>query len=98
MTSPHVGMDIRAMLRQGGGGGTMLADSLTKNTAPAFNPSAGVRRSRPNSRPMDISFEAGVEHEHFEDPEMPHGYVQMEFLPPARSAVDRMIDFLRRTL
>ena len=42
--------------------------------------------------------EAGVEHEHFEDPEMPHGYVQMEFLPPARSAVDRMIDFLRRTL
>ena len=41
---------------------------------------------------------AGVEHEHFEDQEMPHGYVQMEFLPPARSAVDRMIDFLRRTV
>lgn len=40
----------------------------------------------------------GVEHEHFVDPEMPHGYVQMEFLPPARPAIERMIDFLRRVL
>jgi len=39
---------------------------------------------------------AGVPHEHFVDAEMPHGYVQMEFLPPARPAIDRMIDFLRR--
>ncbi|MEE3327675.1 MAG: alpha/beta hydrolase [Myxococcota bacterium] len=41
---------------------------------------------------------ADVEHEYFEDEGMPHGYVQMEFLPPCRSAIDRMIGFLRRTL
>lgn len=42
--------------------------------------------------------EAGVVHEHFVDADMPHGYVQMEFLAPARPAIDRMVDFLRRTL
>jgi acetyl esterase len=41
---------------------------------------------------------AGVPHEHFVDPGMPHGYAQMEFLPGARPAIDRMIAFLRRSL
>ena len=41
---------------------------------------------------------AGVENEHFVDADMPHGYVQMEFLPPARPAIERMVEFLRRTL
>jgi len=41
---------------------------------------------------------AGVEHEHVVDPGMPHGYAQMEFLPPARAAIDRMIAFLRARL
>ncbi len=39
---------------------------------------------------------AGVPHEHFVDAGMPHGYAQMEFLPAARPAIDRMIAFLRR--
>jgi acetyl esterase len=39
---------------------------------------------------------ARVEHELFVDDGMPHGYVQMEFLPPARPAIDRMIAFLRK--
>ena len=42
--------------------------------------------------------QAGVPHEHFVDPDMPHGYAQMEFLPAARPAIDRMLAFLRRTL
>jgi acetyl esterase len=41
---------------------------------------------------------AGVEHEHFIDAGMPHGYAQMEFLPGARPAIDRMITFLRRSV
>ncbi len=41
---------------------------------------------------------AGVEHEHFVDAEMPHGYAQMEFLPGARPAIERMVAFLGRTL
>jgi len=41
---------------------------------------------------------AGVEHEHVIDPGMPHGYAQMEFLPPARVAIERMIAFLRARL
>jgi acetyl esterase/lipase len=41
---------------------------------------------------------AGVEHEHFVDADMPHGYAQMEFFPSARPAIDRMVAFLRRTL
>ncbi len=41
---------------------------------------------------------AGIEHEHRVDPGMPHGYTQMEFLPPARVAIDRMIAFLRARL
>ena len=40
--------------------------------------------------------QAGVEHEFFVDPGMPHGYAQMEFLPPARVAIGRMVDFLRK--
>jgi acetyl esterase/lipase len=39
---------------------------------------------------------AGVEHEHFVDEAMPHGYAQMEFLPHARPAIDRMVAFLRK--
>jgi acetyl esterase len=39
---------------------------------------------------------AGVEHELFVDEGMPHGYVQMEFLAPARPAIDRMVAFLRK--
>jgi acetyl esterase/lipase len=41
---------------------------------------------------------AGVPHEHVVDAGMPHGYAQMEFLPPARAAIDRMITFLRARL
>jgi acetyl esterase/lipase len=41
---------------------------------------------------------AGVPHEHRVDPGMPHGYVQMEFLPPARVAIGRMAEFLRSRL
>lgn len=41
---------------------------------------------------------AGVVHEYFVDDGMPHGYMQMEFLAPTRPAIDRMVDFLRRTL
>lgn len=40
----------------------------------------------------------GIEHEYFIDEGMPHGYIQMEFLPPTRPAFDRMVDFLRRKL
>jgi acetyl esterase len=40
--------------------------------------------------------EAGVEHEHFVDEGMPHGYAQMEFLPHARPAIERMVAFLRK--
>jgi acetyl esterase len=39
---------------------------------------------------------AGVPHEHFVDPGMPHGYAQMEFFPAARPALERMVSFLRR--
>jgi len=38
---------------------------------------------------------AGVPHEHRVDLGMPHGYAQMEFLPPARAAIARMLEFLR---
>jgi len=41
---------------------------------------------------------AGVPHEHFVDEGMPHGYAQMEFLPLARPAIERMLAFLKRTL
>jgi len=39
---------------------------------------------------------AGVAHEHFVDAGMPHGYAQMEFLPAAKPAIDRMVAFLRK--
>lgn len=41
---------------------------------------------------------AGVPHECFVDAGMPHGYAQMEFLPAARPAIDRMVAFLRKTV
>jgi acetyl esterase len=41
---------------------------------------------------------AGVPHEHWVDEGMPHGYAQMEFLPPARAAIERMAAFLRKHL
>jgi acetyl esterase len=40
--------------------------------------------------------EAGVEHEHVVVPDMPHGFVQMEFFPQARESIDRMVTFLRK--
>jgi len=40
----------------------------------------------------------GVPHECFVDAGMPHGYAQMEFLPAARPAIDRMVAFLRKTV
>ncbi len=40
----------------------------------------------------------GVSYEHFVDAGMPHGYVQMEHLPAARPAIERMVAFLRRTV
>jgi acetyl esterase len=41
---------------------------------------------------------AGVAHEYVEDAGMPHGYVQMEMLPAARPAIERMLRFLDRHL
>ena len=41
---------------------------------------------------------AGVPHEHCIDAGMPHGYAQMEFLPSARPAIERMVGFLKRNL
>lgn len=40
--------------------------------------------------------EAGVEHEYVVVPDMPHGFVQMEFFPQARQSIDRMVAFLRK--
>ncbi len=42
--------------------------------------------------------EAGVEHEYKEVADMPHGFVQMEFFPQARQAIDDMAAFLRKHL
>ena len=39
---------------------------------------------------------AGVPHEHYVDAGMPHGYAQMEMLPAARPAIERMLAFLRK--
>jgi acetyl esterase len=41
---------------------------------------------------------ARIVHEHFVDDFMPHGYAQLEMLPPARLAIDRMIAFLGKHL
>ncbi len=41
---------------------------------------------------------SGVPHEHVVVEGMPHGFAQMEFLPPARESIDRMIAFLRKYL
>ncbi|HJO25067.1 MAG: alpha/beta hydrolase [Myxococcota bacterium] len=58
--------------------------------------SADVLASQSESLVKQLE-KAGITHEHFVDAEMPHGYVQMEFLPPARPAIERMVEFLRRT-
>lgn len=51
------------------------------------------------ARALVAGLEAGgVEHESFEDEGMPHGYAQMEFLPAARPAIDRMLRFLEAHL
>jgi acetyl esterase len=42
--------------------------------------------------------QAGIEHESVILPGMPHGFVQMEFLPPARESIERMTAFLARHL
>ena len=39
---------------------------------------------------------AGIEHEHHEIDGMPHGFVQMEFLPQALESIERMTAFLRK--
>jgi len=41
---------------------------------------------------------AGVEHEHFVDDAMPHGYLQMEMFPASREAQERMLSFLGKHL
>jgi acetyl esterase len=41
---------------------------------------------------------AGVDHEYFEVEGMHHAFVQMEFLPQAREAIDRMTAFLKTRL
>ena len=41
---------------------------------------------------------AGVDHEHVEIENMPHAFVQMEFLPQAKEAIDRMTAFLKARL
>jgi acetyl esterase len=41
---------------------------------------------------------AGIPLEHHVDEGMPHGYAQMEFLPAARPAIDRMVAFLEAQL
>jgi acetyl esterase len=40
----------------------------------------------------------GVEHEHVVYDGMPHGFAQMEFFPPARDSIDRMVEFLGKHL
>ena len=42
----------------------------------------------------DALAKAGVAHEYCEDDAMPHGYVQLEMLPAARPAIERMLKFL----
>jgi len=42
----------------------------------------------------DALARSGIAHEYVEDPGMPHGYLQMEMLPPARPALERMVKFL----
>ena len=40
----------------------------------------------------------GVTHEHVVYAGMPHGFAQMEFFPPARESIDRMLEFLGKHL
>jgi acetyl esterase len=42
----------------------------------------------------DALARGGVAHEYAEDAGMPHGYLQMEMLPPTRPALERMVKFL----
>jgi acetyl esterase len=42
----------------------------------------------------DALARSGVAHEYVEDAGMPHGYVQLEMLPAARPAIERMVKFL----
>jgi acetyl esterase len=46
----------------------------------------------------DALADAGVHHEYVEDAGMPHGYAQMEMLPGARPAIERMVRFLDEQL
>ena len=64
MSSSHVGIDIREMMRKTASG-TMFGDSLTqRNTAPKFNTKLVARpTSRPQRSSEDISFEAEMERE-----------------------------------
>ena len=42
--------------------------------------------------------QAGVPHEHVVFDGMPHGFTQMEFLPPARESIQKMLAFLKTPL
>jgi acetyl esterase len=46
----------------------------------------------------EVLEKAGVPHEKVIVDAMPHGYVQMEFLPQARESIDRMVAFLGKHL
>ncbi len=46
----------------------------------------------------DALVAVGAAHEYFEDDAMPHGYAQMEMLPAARPAIERMLKFLNAQL
>jgi acetyl esterase len=88
--------------------GTTRSDALLRD--PRVSPLHAARRLPPShvvvggADPLAAQAEtlvkalgaAGVAHEHFVDPGMPHGYVQMEMLAAARPAIDRMVAFLHR--
>ncbi len=88
-----------------GSGGVTLGD-------PQVSPLRAAARLPPShivvggADPLSIQAEAlvkalavaGVPYEYFVDAGMPHGYMQMEFLPAARPAIERMVAFLRRTV
>ena len=90
--------------------GETRSDALLRD--PRVSPLHAARRLPPShvvvggADPLAAQAEAlvkalsagGVIHEHFVDPGMPHGYAQLEMLPAARPAIDRMLQFLRRQL
>ena len=98
-----VEMMVGAYLGAGGGRDALVRD-------PRVSPLAVAAKLPPchvvvgSADPLAVQSEAlvkalsaaGVAHEHFVDEGMPHGYAQMEFLPAARPAIARMVEFLRK--